>query len=360
MTSPYFLRSTPTKECPRCLFDDTIAVINDHQCEYCHLHDKLEASSVHFGPVLKKIKRHRGKYNCLIGISGGADSSTLLYAAVKHWELRPLVIHLDNHYNVDAAKENMLNLIQKLNVDTITYMVNKSEYEGCCEAFLKAGVPDADATNDLVMTKLMYETAVKYNIKWICNGHNFRTEGSTPKLWTRLDGKYLASVYKRHCGRNLVNFPNLTFWDQIKYAFIGIKQTRPFHFSDVDYDGLLAEMEKEIGFKSYGGKHQENVYTDFVGSYLLPGKFGIDKRIVYLSAEVRSGRITKTDARMKLAQSTPFDTSRIPAKFTDLIDSRIGNRDDYDHYNFKKWKFVIWILWKLKVVPETFYVKSCH
>jgi tRNA(Ile)-lysidine synthase TilS/MesJ len=116
-----------------------------------------------------------------MGISGGIDSSTLLYTAVKYWNLKPLVIHFDNHWNAPEALHNMSQLVKLLGVDSITYTVNKEEYDRLNDAFLWAGTPDADIPNDIAMTKLMYDTAFKYNIKYILNGHDFRTEGSTPK-----------------------------------------------------------------------------------------------------------------------------------------------------------------------------------
>ena len=168
------------KECPRCLFTEDIAKISDKQCEYCDLHDDLQAKAKpeDLNTELQKIRKagNRKKYDCIMGISGGIDSSTLLFTAIKYWGLRPLVIHLDNHWNAPEAVHNMTQLVKLLGVDSITYTVNKEEYDRLNDAFLWAGVPDADIPNDIAMTKLMYDTAFKYNIKYILNGHDFRTE----------------------------------------------------------------------------------------------------------------------------------------------------------------------------------------
>lgn len=351
------------KECQRCLFTEDIAVIGEKQCNYCNLHDQLEsqAKPSDLYKWLEKIRAKKGKYNCIIGISGGLDSSTLLYAAVKWWGLKPLVIHFDNHWNDPIAEANMKGLICELVVNSIVYRVDKHEYDTLNYAFLHAGVPDADIPNDIAMTKLMYETAQKYGIKYILNGHDFRTEGSTPASWTYMDAKYINSVYYEYACKSLVNYPLFTFWDQIKYALIGIKQVRPFHYG---FDRELAEKEMiaETGWKSYGAKHCENVYTEFVGSKLLPEKFGIDKRRVYLSALIRSGKITKADAWAELENKPAFSMSKFGIK-ADLIaglsKSMITPREVYGRYNFKKYRFLIWIMAKLKVVPYTFYVKYC-
>ncbi len=354
---------TALKECPRCLFTEDIAVIGAKQCNYCDLHDQLEKNSkpADLIPALKRVKKSKGKYNCIIGISGGLDSSTLLFAAVVHWGLKPLVIHFDNHWNDKIAEQNMLGLIKYLDVDSIVYRVNKSEYDKLNEAFLVAGVPDADIPNDIAMTKIMYETADRYGIKWILNGHDFRTEGSTPAAWTYMDAKYINSVYKEYTGYNLVSYPLFTFADQIRYALKGIKQIRPFHYG-FDRETIEKQMIKHTGWKSYGAKHCENIYTEFVGAYLLPEKFGIDKRRVYLSARIRSGTLIKNTALAILENKPTFAFSKFgdySTRVQALIRSKIRPRESFDRYDFKKYKVVIWILAKLKVVPWTMYVKYC-
>lgn len=348
--------------CKRCLFDSDITEIGEAQCSYCDLHDQLEAQSNpdDLIPALDKIRKHKGQYNCIIGISGGSDSSTLLYAAVRYWGLRPLVIHFNNGWNNSTATQNMKRLVDKLSVNYIEYSVDKKEYDKLNKAFLLAGVPDADIPNDIAMTKLMYETADKYGIKWILNGHDFRTEGSTPAKWTYMDAKYIQSVYYTHAGSELKNYPLFTFWDQIKYALKGIKQVRPFHFG-FDRVTIENEMIQETGWESYGAKHCENIYTEFVGAHLLPIKFKIDKRRVYLSARIRSGTITKAKALVELGNVTKFDLDKLGNSKREIVDaaefSEVRDRKEFGHYNFKRWKPLIWLLAKMKVVPHTFYKK---
>lgn len=352
-------------ECPRCLFNSEIASIGEKQCEYCDLHDKLEAQAGNvdkFHSVLKKIRKSGTRYNCLIGISGGLDSSTLLYAAVKEWDLKPLVIHFDNGWNDSRATKNMENLIARLGVNAIIYKLDKTEYDALNDAFLAAGLPDADIPNDIAMTKLMYETAQKHGIKYILNGHDFRTEGSTPRKWTYMDAKYIQSVYTKFTGKPLENYPLFTFWDQIRYALLGIKQVRPFHFG-FERKHIERNMIPDMAWKSYGAKHCENVYTEFVGAHLLPTKFGIDKRIVYLSARVRSGEITKEQARAELAKPVKFNFDKLGADADRILGwtrSSKQPRENFGRYNFKKYRLVIWVLMKLKVVPYSMYFKYCH
>jgi hypothetical protein len=355
----------PMKECPRCLFTSEFAEIGDKQCNYCDLHDTLEAQSepeeLHYQLAQIRKAGEGKKYDCIMGISGGLDSSTLLAAAVTYWNLRPLVIHFDNHWNAPEATYNMQELIKRLNVDSITYTVNKVEFDMLNDAFLAAGVPDADIPNDIAMTKLMYQTADQYGIKYILNGHDFRTEGSTPASWTYMDARYIQSVYRSHTDKELKNYPLFTFWDQIKYGLKGIKNIRPFHYIK-DRRRMEAEMKELIGWKDYGGKHCENVYTEFVGSHLLPLKFGIDKRIVYLSAQVRSGALTKKEAKKIYAKKSEFDLNKLGKNLgyiMALANSPKRPRTDFDRYDFKKYRWVIWLLMKFKVVPYTFYKKYC-
>ena len=350
------------KECPRCLFTEDISIIPEHgQCNYCDLHDKLEASArpEDLQKELKKIRSHQGQYNCIIGISGGLDSSTLLYAAVKYWGLKPLVIHFDNHWNAPESVANMNQLIKLLNVNSIRFTFDKAEYDRLNKAFLWAGVPDADIPNDIAMTKLIYDIAHKYGIKYILNGHDFRTEGSTPAKWTYMDAKYIDSVYFDYCGKHLVNYPLFTFADQIKYGLLGIQQIRPFHYG-FDREAIETEMKAYIGWQNYGSKHCENIYTEFVGSKLLPEKFGIDKRRVYLSARIRSKKLDKQTAKAILENPATFDMRKLgdARHMTEsLMKSKQKPREMFKRYDFKKYKFLIWILAKIKVVPYTFYVK---
>jgi hypothetical protein len=358
------------RECSRCLLGTDyskggVIIDEDGECEMCRIHDMLERQSrpEDLEPAIYQIqKQGRGKqYNCILGISGGLDSSTLLYLAVRKWHLRPLVIHFDNGWNNEAAESNMKNLCEKLNINSITYRLNKEEYNNLNLAFLEAGLPDADIPNDIAMTKQMYDTADKYGIKWILNGHDFRTEGSTPAKWTYMDAKYIEDVYEKFTGLELEDYPLFTFWDQIKYALKGIKQIRPFHYM-TEREQYENEMKAFTGWQDYGGKHCENIYTEFVGSHLLPLKHDINKTIVYLSAKVRSGTIPKSEAKLILSAKTLFDLNKLGDQKDKILSHThgpIGDRKNYKRYNFRKWSYVVWLLAVLKVIPFTAWWKYC-
>lgn len=351
------------KECSRCLFTEEVALImEDGQCEYCKLHDKLEAQSTEFVPVLKKIKRSgKGKqYDCVIGISGGLDSTTLLYAAISKWGLRPLVIHFDNGFNKPEAEHNIKRICSVVDVDCIRYTNYSYGYHMLNFRLRNFKLPDADIPNDIAMTKLIYETARMYKIKYILNGHDFRTEGSSPKKWSLIDSKYLKAIGESFGeGDRVKNFPFLTIKDQLRYAMLGIKQVRPFHYKDVNRERLERAMRLAVDFKEYGGKHAENLYTEWVGNYYLPTYHNIDKRITYLSAQVRSGKITKLAAKDILSVPIHYPDREGMWSVPNSDSSYMSSREMFPRYDFKKYKAFWWILMKLKVVPYTMYAKYC-
>lgn len=357
-------------ECKRCLLTTEIPdlKLNDNGvCNFCELHDQIESASAKFDfdGFLYKLRKTKNKYHCLIGISGGFDSSLMLHHAIKTWGLNPLVIHFDNGYNEPKADGNMMKMVTALGVDFIRYHLNQKEYDDICRSFLLAGVSDADIPNDMAMAYLMYRAADQYGIKWIFNGHNYRTEGSSPLSWSYMDSKYIESVAKRY-GGGVKSFPLLTFWKQMYYALIGIRNIRPFYYIDVDVYRDMEMLVRTYGWEYYGGKHAENIYTNFVGSFLLPRNFGIDKRILYVSARIRSGEITKDEGRTIMAQGVnlpDFDAinKRIGMNVA-LVDAPRHNHYDFETYHgkFRKWKIVFWLLVQLKVFPKTFFWKYCR
>lgn len=356
----------PKHECPRCLFTADIATISETQCNYCDLHDQLQANANpgDWPIILREIKEkgNRNQYDCLIGISGGEDSSVLLYLAVVVWGLRPLVIHFNNRTNRPEANNNIKVLTEQLSVNFIEYYLDLNEYNRLTDALLKAGVPDADIANDVCMSKMMYSTAKDNGIKYILNGHSFREEGSSPKAWSFIDYTYLNDIYKTYNGTNLKNYPLLTVWDQIWGAIIGIKQVRPYHYADHGRDTVI-ETLKSWGWQDYGGKHNENIYTAYVGNYLLPKKFGIDKRRTYLSAQIREGKITKEQAKEILKKPSKFNLDDLGDRRDHILHlaatSPIQRRDKFKQTDYKLYKPLFWVLMKLGIFPVTAYKKYC-
>lgn len=360
------LKITPFHQCSRCLFTSDMCFIPEKgQCEYCDLQDMLRSQSSpdDWPKVLSQIKQSgkNNQYDVLIGISGGEDSSIMLHMAVEAWGLRPLVIHFNNRSNRPEADNNIRLITNYYHVNFIEYFVDQKEYDSLTDSFLMAGLPDADIPNDIAMAKLMYETAKTHHIKYILNGHDYAREGSSPRAWSYMDAKYLQDVYKQHTGKKLKNYPLYTLWDQIVSGLIGIKQVRPFHYYPDFNRSIVLEKLKKIGWQDYGGKHNENIYTAFVGNFLLPKKFKIDKRITYLSAQIREGMMTKDQAEEILKTPAVFDLNDLGNRKEIIMalvnTSPHGRRNDYARYNFTILKPLIWVLARLKIVPWTFFKK---
>ena len=252
------------KSCNRCLLTEEIKDVKigkSGQCNFCDLHDKLEKESKQktLDEVLKDIKK-RGKgrrYDCVLGISGGFDSSYLLYGLTGA-KLRVLALHFDNGWNSPEAENNMKVMVEGTGVDFLRFSINNKQLNELNLAFLKAGVTDADIPNDMAMSKIMYEVADRYGIKTIINGHNYRYEGSTPLSWSYMDAKYIQSVAK-HYSVDISSYPILTFWDQIKYMRKGIKQVRLLYHDVHDKEEMKVVLARMYRWKDYGGNHCENV-----------------------------------------------------------------------------------------------------
>lgn len=353
-------------ECRTCLFDSSIAkIMPDGECEYCKLQDQQRNQAREpWENVLARIKKKgKGrKYDALVGISGGEDSSVLLYLAVKVWNLRVLVLHINNRTNRPQATNNIQVLRDRLNINFVEYFPAVDEYNELTDSLLKAGVPDADIANDIHMSKLTWDYAKHNGIKCTLNGHSFREEGSSPKAWSFLDTTYLKDIYKKFTGKDLYYYETLSVWDQIHSAMSGMLRVSPYHYDTHNRSEVL-NILTSWGWQSYGSKHNENIYTAFIGNYLLPRKFKIDKRRTYLSAAIREGKMSKEFAKEILLTPSEFDLNDLGERRDHILHladrSQIRPRSDYKQTNYKKLKPIFWVLAKLKIVPQSMFQKYC-
>ena len=192
------------RTCSRCLLDSSIPGItfdSKGECNYCEIHDWLEKEhsptqgKTKLDKIINKMKAgKRERYDCVVGVSGGCDSSYLLHKVVE-WGLRPLAVHFDNNWNTDTAKNNMDKMINVLNIDFLKVGVDKAEYDDICRSFLLASTPDVDIPNDIALATVAYMAADKMGVPWIINGHSFRTEGTSPLGWSYMDGRYIESIH---------------------------------------------------------------------------------------------------------------------------------------------------------------------
>lgn len=250
--------------------------------------------------------REEGKnkeYDCLIGVSGGVDSTYIAYF-VKKLGLRPLAVHLDNGWDTELAVSNIEKSMKILGIDLYTHVLDWDEFRDLQLAFLKASTPDSEFPTDHAIYALMIRKAAEIGVRYIISGVNLVTEGITgPKMTaSAFDWKYIQSIHEMFGTRKLTtNFPRLGLGHFIYYRLIK-KQQLVYLLNYIDYNKAEAVelLKRELGWQPYTGKHHESVYTRFFQSYILPVKFGFDKRIMHLSALVMSGQMTRDDALAEL------------------------------------------------------------
>jgi len=340
--------------CKKCVMSDDIEGVkidSDGLCNYCKWDEKMNKnypiSEIRLDEMVQHIKKEGEgkKYDAVIGVSGGCDSSILLKHMVDR-DVRCLAVHWDNNWNTDIAWKNIVTLTKRYGVDLKVRHISRNIYDSLCISFLMASVPDADIPNDIALATVLYEEAEQHNISVILNGHSFRTEGTCPNSWTYMDGKYIQSVNNEFLKTDLSTFPNMTINRWLKW--LHIQRLRPLYF--MDYIKTEAKKElKEVGWVDYGEQHAENWYTKFVG-YLWKHKFRQDLRYVTLSAQIRNGHMTRDEAFRILEQPVVCDESLIEKvkyrftmtddEFDDMMDQPVKSHKDYETYDFSKLKQV--------------------
>ncbi|MBN2395599.1 MAG: N-acetyl sugar amidotransferase [Candidatus Atribacteria bacterium] len=249
--------------------------------------------------IVEKVraKGKRQKYNCIVGISGGVDSSYLLYLIKEKYGLRPLAVTLDNGWSSEIAVKNIKLVTEKLNVDLVTHVIDYEEIKDLIRSYMFASLPWIDAPTDAAIKGLMYKIALREGIKFIFRGNDFRTEGKQPRAWTYSDRRQLKYLHKKYGNIRLKTFPSLSL-GKILYStlLMGVKEVRPYYYLDYSKAEARTFLEREFGWKYYGGHHHENIFTKFVMSYWLPEKFKIDKRKITLSAQILSDEISREQA----------------------------------------------------------------
>lgn len=373
------------KVCSRCIYDETIPAIKFDEngvCNYCHMMDGMQEmfkTGTHEGEqkflkIIEDIKKAgKGKkYDCVIGVSGGTDSSFLVYKMVKEWGLRPLAVHYDNTWNSAIATENIRKVLGALKVDLYTHVVNNSEMDEIYRAFFVADVPELDACTDLGFVEVMYRACAKYKIKYLFEGHSYKTEGISPLSQTYFDGGYIKDIVKKFSGIKFKTYPLMDFISFLKWIVIyRIKRIRPLWYISYSKEEARSFLMKEFGWEYYGGHHLENRMAAFCHSYFFPRKFNLDQRNNSLSAAVRSGFITRETALAEYTQE-PYLENEILSyfkkrlKLSDDDFETIMNRTPRHYTEFKTYKKrfellrpLFFVFAKLNLVPMSFYAKYC-
>lgn len=308
--------------CSRGVWDESIPGISfdeNGNSNYSKIFDNIlkdfelgESGNKKWEHIVEEIKKAgKGKpYDCIIGVSGGTDSSYLLHLA-KKYKLRPLAVYLDNGWSTNIAVSNIKKVLTPLQIDLVTHVIDYEEVKDVLKAYLRAQLPWADSPTDIAIRAILYKIANRYGLKHILIGHDFRSEGFQPTEWTYSDDKQLRVLSKKFSNRSLKTFPNLTLPSFIYYSFVKrIKYVKPFFYLKYSKQSAKAFLEKTYGWEDYGGHHYENIFTKFIISYWLYEKFGIDKRKISYSAQILSGEMTRGQAMMEI-EKIPYNREQI-------------------------------------------------
>lgn len=302
-------------ECTKCLFtsenNPSIVVDEEGICDLCRINERRIANVQKkqnpeaLEQLLSEIKSSKkGKYDCLIGISGGTDSSYLVYMA-QQWGLNPLLLHIDGGWNSETSVINIEKIVDNSGFDFITEVLPWHEMRDAQKAFIQSDVIDIDLPFDNAMVMYNYLVAQKYGIKFVLNGYSTVTEGIMPESYNhfKLDKNNLLDIQKKFGSKKL---KKLRYIGRLRHFYYErIKKIRTVYILDyIDYNKSEAKkiIQSEFNWKDYGGKHYENVFTRFYQGHILPKKFNVDKRISHLSMLICSGQISKVAALKELQE----------------------------------------------------------
>lgn len=303
--------------CSNCVMDTTdekITFDENGMCDYCNgFYNEIlpnwhtdENGLNELERISEKIRRDgKGKkYDCILGLSGGVDSSYLAYIAKEKMKLRPLIFVVDTGWNLNVAVENIEKIVKSLDLDMYTEVVNWNEMKDLQLAFFKSQVPYQDMPQDHAIFASLYNYAAKHGIKYVLTGANNATECIIPPYeWTYInDVTFIKNVYKKFGKNKLKTFPLCgMFKYKIYYRYFkGMKVVRPLNLIPFNQEKVIAELTEKFGWQPYKNKHYENVFTRFYEGYYLIKKFGYDKRKGYFSSMILSGQMTRKQALEEL------------------------------------------------------------
>ncbi len=314
------------KMCTRCIMDTTDPEIKFDEsgvCNHCKAYDRVAMMIMSRGETKLqeklnqivnaiKVKGKGKRYDCIIGVSGGVDSTFTAYK-VKELGLRPLVVHLDNGWDAELAVGNIEKVLKKLDIDLYTYVMDWEEFKDLQLAFLKAGTPDSEIPTDHAIMAILHRVAAQEGVQYIVLGGNFSTESMVPDSWSQGHGdwRYINSVHKRFGRVPLKSFPHYSLFDWLDYKFVK-RQKIVNILNYMVYNKREAKeiIQRKLDWRDYGDKHHESIYTRFYQAYILPRRFNFDKRRAHLSSLICSGQITR-EAALEEMKKAPYQADKL-------------------------------------------------
>lgn len=329
------------KLCVKCILDNTEVpeILFDAQgiCNFCREWERGEKERKSQVSDLQWVyarMRTKDKYDCLLGLSGGVDSSLCLHYLIENG-IRPLCFTVDNGWNDPKADENIMRLVEGLKVPFYRYVIDQERFKELQAAFLQSGTKNVEIPTDHVLMAVSYEMADKYGIKTIVGGGNHATEGIMPEAYgyNARDLSYILGIFRRFAGKKLTGLPTIFLLKYLYFRFI--KKVRVVNLLDY-YSYNRAEAKKilteKYGWKDYGGKHEESVWTTWFQNFWLLNKWRLDKRKPHLSSLINSGQMTRSEALVELGETPVYPILGIEARAMGY-----PKKDYSDYPNAKKW-----------------------
>lgn len=350
------------QSCTRCVMDTSdpeIAFDANGVCNHCIEFEQVTRK--HWFPNEEGAKRLSGQierikadgkgrdYDCIIGLSGGVDSSYLALKA-HEWGLRPLVMHVDAGWNSELAVSNIEKIVKHCGYELHTHVVDWGEMKDLHLAFLRAAVSNQDVPQDHAFFANLYRFATKNNIRWILTGGNLATESIFPKSWhgSAMDAINLRAIHREFGSRKLKHYKTVSFLQYYLYfPFIkGMRTFRPLNYMPYNKEQAIRELESKIGWRSYGRKHGESIFTKFFQNHYLPMKFGYDKRRPHLSSLIVSGQLSREEAVVALSEPlyVPEELERDKAYVASKLGLGVNDLDKLlqaepsSHRSFPNWE----------------------
>jgi len=304
-------------------------------CRYCRTADRIlprfqpsvEASERRLAALAARIRRAADghEYDAVIGLSGGVDSSYAAHIAHR-LGLRPLAVHFDNGWDSELAVGNIERIVGACGFDLMTYVIDWPEFRDLQRAFLKASVIDIELLSDHAIFAATLNIAREHGIRFVISGSNVATEHGLPAawIWNKQDWTNIRAIHAAYGTVPLKSFPHLTSveWLRIQLQGKGLAVVEPLNLVRYRRDEAAETLEREYGWREYGGKHHESLFTKFYQGYILPTKFGVDKRRVHLSDRIRNGELTRADAMAEL-ERPPYDPAEL-ARELDYVVKKLG------------------------------------
>lgn len=312
--------------CTRCIMDTTVPDIEFSEqgvCNCCREYEEMakrhlrqdETGRRELELLVADMKRKGANrdYDCVIGVSGGVDSTYVAYLIKKRFDLRPLAVHLDNGWDAELAVSNVESVLKKLSIDLYTQVLDWEQFKDLQVAFLKSSISSAEIPTDHAISATLFRVAADKSIPYIVMGGNVVTEGIMPWSWqySYRDLRMIRAIHHKFGTTRIRDIPTLSFLDEIYYRVVkGIRTVAVLNYVPYVKADAKKLLQDELGWRDYGGKHYESVYTRFFQAYYLPRKFNIDKRKAHLSTLIMSGQISREEA-LKLMQEPPCPSGQL-------------------------------------------------